>query len=196
MTAPLTSPSSVVNAAIQMIGGYNNENPVSGTPPLFDGSKLGLVAGAVYNEVVYTTGRFFNYDFERSTVALVTSGNIPRIGWAQEYLYPANCLQLFEIMPITGADPNNPLPHSSLVGNVPVGTPPVPTKVIWTNVVAAQADISNTVPEGLWDAAFQEAVVRALAAKLALGGVGKPDFYKEFDESSSRVQSASEMRQG
>lgn len=193
MAAPLGNPASVVNAAVQLIGGYNDQGPVTGTPPTFDGSKIGLVAGAVYNEVVYTIGRLYDYDFSRTVVNLALSGNpTPRRGFAFEYLYPATCIQLRQIMPIIGADPNNPLPNTHLVGNVLVGS--ALTKVVWTSIASAQAEISNAPPEGLWDAAFQEAVVRELAAKLALGGVGKPDFYRDFEESGERIRGASELR--
>jgi hypothetical protein len=188
MSAPLQSPSQVANAAVQLIGGYNDNVPITGTPPNFDNTKLGIAAGAVYNEVVYTIGRMFGYDFARNIVTLVSTGNTPRQGFSQEYTYPATCLQLHQILPPSTQDKNNPTPINWLVGNA--GS----NKVIWTNIASAQAEISNTPPEPMWDAAYQEAVVRELAAKLALAGVGKPDFYKEFMEEGTRIEIAAQQR--
>jgi hypothetical protein len=192
----LSNPAAVVNAAIMLVGGFNDNQPVTGTPPNFDNSAYGLAAGAVYNEVVQAVGRSFGYDFSRNFAALAESGNAPPPGWLYEYLYPSSGIQVRQILPAGGApaDPNNPLPVNSSVGFTLVG--PTQTKVIWTNVAGAQAIISGAPAESVWDSLFQEAVVRALASKLAMANVGKPDLMKVLDQMAIGAEAVSQGRDG
>ena len=189
----MTSPADIVNQAIQLIGGFNDQGPVTGTPPAFDGSKLGQAAGVVYNEVVYAVGREFGYDFSRNTATLAATLNTPRPGFKYEYAYPSNGIQVRQILPPAGQDPNNPLPINWLVGNNGP-SPSALQKVIWCNLAGAEAEISNTPSENLWDPLFQESVVRELAAKLAIAGVGKPDLMRDLQESGDATQNAAQSR--
>jgi hypothetical protein len=192
----LSNPAAVVNAAIMLVGGFNDNQPVTGTPPTFDGSAYGLAAGAIYNEVVQAVGRSFGYDFSRNFATLAASGNPPPPGWLYEYLYPSSGIQVRQILPAGGApvDPNNPLPVNSSIGFSLVG--PTQTKVIWTNVAGALAIISGAPAESVWDSLFQEAVVRGLASKLAMANVGKPDLMKVLDQMAIGVESLSQNRDG
>lgn len=188
------SQADIVNRAVQLVGGYNNNAPVTGSAPTFDGSVIGLAAGTIYNEVVQAVGREFGFDFSRNTADLVPTGNTPPAPWSQEYLYPASAVQVREIMPDTIVDPNDPLPTNWTVGNALVAA--VPTKVIWTNLADAQAIISNTPPEALWDPLFAEAVVQMLGARLEMATAGRPDTMKAVMEMGASTTQVATGRDG
>lgn len=174
----MTTPADIVNRATQFIGGYNNQGPVTGSPPNFDGSPIGLAAGTLYAGVVQTVGRQFGYDFSRNTAALVLSGNAAPFPWAFEYLYPTNGIQVRTLLPASLADPFDPVPINFDVANVSVGA--APTKVIHSNEPSAAATFTNQPPETLWDALFTEQVVRLLAEELALAIPGRPDTSRDL----------------
>jgi hypothetical protein len=192
-----SGPAQIVNEATVLIGGFNDNLPITGTPPNFDGSAIGIEAGQIYYDTVAEVSRQFGFDFSRSTVALVPTGNVAPFPWPYEYGYPASCIQLRQVMPTTLADPNNPMPVDWTVGNVPgtALTPGVPLKVIWSDTSPAQAIISNTPPEALWDGIFTQAVVRALAAKLAMGTAGRPDLAREYLENAEQYEKIGETRE-
>lgn len=166
------SSADIVNRAIQFNGGFNNNGPVVGNPPAFDGSEYGKAAGQLYNAVVQTVGRQFGWDFSRNDATLTASGGTPPPDWNFEYLYPTNGIQVRQVLPPT-IDPNNPIPTRWTVGYNTIGQQPV--KVIWTDVAVTKAYISGQPPESLWDSLFTETVVRLLASELALAVPAKPD---------------------
>lgn len=167
------TPADIANRAVQLIGGYNNQAPITGAPPTFDNSKVGIAAGTLYASVVQTVGRQHGWDFSRNTVVLVATGNVPPFPWAFEYAYPTNGVQVRQITPSALTDMNNPLPTNWSVANDAVAG--VPTKVILTNQANALAIYSNQPPETLWDSIFTEAVVRLLASELAMAIEARPD---------------------
>lgn len=115
---PLTGPADVVNRALQFVGGYNNNQAVTGTPPNFDSTPIGKAAGVLYYGAVQTAGRKFGYDFSRNVATLVLTGNSPPLpGYTYEYVYPSNGIQLRGVIPATLADANDPRPQRSTVGN-------------------------------------------------------------------------------
>lgn len=166
-----------VNDALLLISGYNDAPPVTGDPPTFDGSVVGIAAGQLYPEIVNMVGKEFGWDFSRNSVALTLTINPPPTGWALEYFYPLDGLEIRQVTMSPAAfaqtDPFNPLPQRWTVGNAKVAG--VPTKVIWCNTVNAEAIYTNQPPEGLWDALFYDAVVRQLASGLAMALEGRPN---------------------
>jgi hypothetical protein len=194
MAAAFTTPAAVANAAIQLIGGFNNQGPLTGTPPLFDNTTLGIAAGAVYQEVFYAVGREFGFDFSLNLMSLTPSGGSAPYPFTREYLYPPMGIEVRDLYPPSGGDPHNPLPTNFNVGNRTISG--IPTKVIWTFLADAMASISNAPPEALWDALFQEAVIQGIAAKLAMAGVGKPDLLREYGDQGARTTQAAIMRDG
>lgn len=169
---PVTA-AEIVNRAIQFVGGFNNNKPVTGSPPTFDGTPLGLAAGTLYNSAIQTVARQNGWDFSRNVATLALSGNAAPQGYALEYIYPTNGIQVRQLVPATFPDTYDPLPISWTVGNALVAA--VPTKVIWTDLASAKASFTNQPPPDLWDALFTEAVVRLLASELATAIPGKPD---------------------
>lgn len=112
----------IVNRAVQFVGGFNNQKPVTGSPPSFDGSVVGIAAGQLYNGVVQTVGRQFGWDFSRRIAALALTINVPPLGFSYEYLYPTNGIQVRQLVPPTFTDPNDPRPVQWSVGNTDVPT--------------------------------------------------------------------------
>lgn len=180
----------IVNQAIQYYGG--DQEPVTGVAPNFDDSDTGVVASKVYSACVETVGRQFGWDFARHTVALTPTGNTPPFPWSQEYSYPSNSVQVWQILPSSLADPNDPLPLNFIVANNIVNGNQ--TRVIHTNVTGASAVYNNNPNENTWDASFREAVVRLLASELAMGVAGRPDTSQNLLESGSSFETIAEGR--
>lgn len=107
----------LVNRAVQLVGGYNNAPPVTGSPPNFDGSVVGDAAGIIYAECATLIGRQFGWDFSRGVVTLLLTGNTPPIpDFTKEYVYPQSVVQLRQVLPAT-YDPLDPRPVPWTVGN-------------------------------------------------------------------------------
>lgn len=167
----MTTATDIANQALQLVG--DNQPAITGNYPNFDDSTAGVAARNLYGPTVATVGRQFAWDFARTTEDLVLSGNPAPFPWDYEYLYPANCIQLWQIAPATLADPNNPLPTTwSVANNLVAGTQ---TKVVQTNVANAQAIFNNNPAPSTWDPGFREAVVNLLARCFALALAGRPD---------------------
>lgn len=187
---PVTS-QDVANQAIQLIG--DNQPPIVGNAPSFDNSPAGVALQKLYTPCVNTVARQWGFDFARNTATLALSGNPAPGGWTFEYLYPANGVQVWQLMPTPPfADPNNPLPVNWNVGNAVVSA--VQTKVIWSNLANAQAVYNNVPTESTWDALFREAVVRLLASELAMAIAGRPDTASELLQSGAAFETAGEAR--
>lgn len=186
------SPSaSVVNQALQMVG--DNMPAVAGVAPTFDDSTAGIAAQKLYAPAVATVGRLFEWDMARNTVALVVSGAAP-FPWALQYLYPTNGLEVWQVMPATLTDANNPLPINWVVANAIVSG--AQRKVIHTNLAGAVAVYNNNPGPDVWDATFREAVVRLLASEFAMAVVGRPETSANLLESFNAFVSAAKGRDG
>lgn len=172
----------IVNQAIQLIGG--DQPLVTGVAPNFDDSPAGIAAANLYGACVATVGREHGWDFARNLVSLTLSGNPGNVIWPYEYLYPTNGVQVWQIVPQTIPDANNPLPTKWSVANTLVGG--VQKKVIQTSVPNAQAVYNNNPSESTWDPGFREAVVRLLASELAMALMGRPDSAQAYLESGSQ----------
>lgn len=184
------TPTTIVNEALQLIG--DNMPEVTGAYPSFDNSPAGQAASLLYGPTVATVARQFAYDFSRNTKPLVLSGNTPPPPYSLEYLYPQDALEIWQLMPPTMADPNNPLPQTWSVANAIVGA--AQAKVIQTNLVGAIAVYNNNPLPSTWDPIFLEAVVRLLASKFALAVAGKPDLADSMLQSAAGFQKVSETR--
>jgi hypothetical protein len=171
----------------------DNVPAVQGNAPTFDQSTAGIALQNLYAPTVATVARQWGWDLGRASVALALSGNVAPAGWAFEYSYPSNGIQVWQLFPTPPfADANNPLPVTWSVGNAVVaGTQ---SKVIWSNLANAQANYNNNPSEATWDALFREAVVRLLANCLAFAIAGRPDSAQALLESYSGFESLGEAR--
>lgn len=113
----MTSSADIVNRALQFTGGYNDQNPVTGAPPSFDGTPTGLAAGALYNACVQTIARQFGWDFNRNIFTLSLTPDGAPVGYAYQYFYPATTSQIRQLRPATDVDVYNPLPQLWTVAN-------------------------------------------------------------------------------
>lgn len=179
----------IVNQAAQLIG--NNQPPVTGNAPGFDQSTLGKAAAALYAPAVATVARQHGWDFARHAVALKPTGNLPPLGWSNEYLYPGT-VEIWQIQPPVIADPNNPLPVNWLVANTIVAG--VQRKVVVTNIADAVAIYNNNPTEDTWDPLFREAVVRLLASEFATSTAGRPETAQALLESGAAFETIGEGR--
>ena len=192
---PLTS-TDIVNQALQMIG--DDVPLVTGVAPTFDSSTAGKAAAQLYTLCVQAAGRQFGWDFARNQVTLSASGNVAPfpMGFAFEYLYPSNGIQVWQVAPnfaAVGYDANNPAPINFSVGNAIVGG--TQRKVIWVDEDNARAIYNNNPTESTWDPLFQMAVVRLLASALAMAIAGKPDVAQSMLETGGAFETLAESRQ-
>ncbi len=169
----------IVNQAIQLIG--DNQPAVTGVFPTFDTSPAGIAASFLYGPTVATVGREFEWDFARSTAVLNPTGNPAPYPWAYEYIYPADGIQVWEVMPTSGIDLNDPIPINWIEANAIVAGSQA--RVIRTNLSPAQCVYNNNPNENTWNSLFREAVVRTLASALSLALAGKPDLAQSMLES-------------
>jgi hypothetical protein len=182
----------VANQAITAMGG--NQPLVVGNAPNFDNSTAGKALARIYTPCVQTVMREWEWDFSRNTIALVVTGNVAPFPWTQEYGYPPNGIQVWQLAPAVLADANNPLPINWEIANAVVsGTQ---ARVVHTNLANALAIYNNSPSEATWDALFREAVVRLLASELAIAIAGKPETSQLMLESGSAFESLAEQRQG
>ena len=191
MPVTLTS-TDVANQALQIIG--DNETVVTGVYPNFTSVSpaTAIALNLIYGTVVGAIARQFSWDFARSQTPLTLSGNSPPIGWAYEYLYPPNSAQVWQLMPPTIVDPNNPIPIRCIRANNIVMGFQVP--VIWTNQIDAIAVHNNNPIESTWEAIFTQSVVRLLASELATTLPGRPDTAQVMIETGVSFESLGETR--
>lgn len=187
MTATSTD---VANEAIQLMGG--NQPLVTGVAPNFDSSTNGVILSKIYVPAVQTVARQFAWDFGRNISPLNLTGNTAPFPWAFEYFYPASAVQIWQLVPPSFDDANNPLPTTWSVGNALFQG--IQRKVIWTDLANALVVANNAPAESTWDPLFREAVVRLLASGLAMASAGKPDTAQAMLESGAAFESLGEGR--
>lgn len=186
----MTTSNDIANQAISLIG--DNTPPVQGFAPTFDSSPAGQQLQNLYVPCVRTVARQFGWDFARSDAALTPSGNTAPWPWAYEYGYPTGTVEIWQILPATTIDPNNPLPVRWNVGNAVVSG--AQSRVIWTNQQTAVAVLNNMPNESTWDDLFREAVVRLLASELSIALFGKPDQAEAYLNSGAAFEQVGESR--
>lgn len=186
----MTTSNDIANQAIMLIG--DNQPKVSGTAPNFDSSPAGLALAEIYQPTVQTVMRQFGWDFSRASIPLTVTGNTAPFPYTYEYAWPANCAQLWQVMPQTLEDPFDPLPVEWVTGNTLVAN--VQSRVIWTNQQNAQAVYNSTPDEDTWDSLFTETVVRLLASKLATAIDGKAQTAEMMLQSGSSFEQLGESR--
>ena len=180
----------IANQAIQLMG--NNVAPVLGQAPTFDTSVAGKALALLYSPCVATVQQQFEWDAARKEVSLSLSGGAASMGFAYEYLYPSNGIQVWQIRDPNLADPFDPAPYNFVEGNAVVGAAQV--RVIWTDVASAKVIYNNNPTEDNWSPGFREAVVRLLASELAVALAGRPDTAQGLMDSASGAIAGAKAR--
>lgn len=186
------SAADIVNEAL-LLQGNNSPSVTGNVSNQFGGTTAGKAAAILYTPCVQAVGRQFGWDFARNAYTLVLSGNVAPYPWAYEYNYPPNGVEVWQVLPGTEDDPNNPLPVNYQVGNATVGGAGV--RVIWTNLADAHVVYNNNPTEDTWDALFRAAVVRQLGAELAAALAGKPDMADSLQGAAGAFEKLGEGRQ-
>jgi hypothetical protein len=186
----MTSPVDIVNRSLVEIAG---QATVSGTLPTFDGSPAGIAAGTVYASAVAELLRNQDWEFARLDTILNLYPNSAPYGWACAYEYPADCLRVRQIKPLTW-DMNDPQPVRWSVSEADVAGVGI-TKCILTNTVdAVMTYTTSDVTEDQWDSMFTETMVRYLGSILAMGIGGRPDFSQKMMQSAGGLMDAGRDR--
>lgn len=181
----------IANEAIQLIG--DNQPAVVGQSPTFDQSAAGKALQKLYVPTVAAVQRAWGWDASRATVSLgAPTANAPPLGYLYEYAYPTNGIEVWQLVPQTIADLNDPRPVNFNVGNAQVLG--AQTKVIWTSLQNAQAIYNNNPTEAIWDPLFRQAVVRLLGSALGMALEGRPDSAHELLENYQQFQALGESR--
>lgn len=180
MSAVITSPVMIVNAALKSLG---VEQRIGN---LYDGSKAAKAALDIYGQTRDEELRVGNWLFARRDVSLTLLKSSPAGGytavtwnpqqypplpWKYSYAYPSDCLKVRAVRPtqvfVNEYDPK-PIPFGT--PNDPyTGTAPdyVAAKVIVCNVAHAILTYTGQVTDpALWDVGFVDALIERLAKKL------------------------------
>lgn len=198
----------IVNRAIGLIG--DNQPLVTGSgnypTPTFDTSPAGLAASVIYVDAVNTMARQHSYDCLRKTLALVLTGRVAPFPWAYEYQYPADMIQLWQIIPGSALPPaGNLAPVWMLDNNDPKPTrwsvatdtiSGIVTKVILSNDAGALAVYGAMPNENVWDAGFTHTVVRFLASELAMAIAGRPETSARELQNTGQFAAMAQRRSG
>ena len=187
------SSNDLANQAIALMG--DNQYPqVTGNAPTFDSSPAGLVLQRIYTPCMQTVQNRFSWDASRRFFPLTLTAGTAPFGFAHEYLYPSNGIEIWQVQPQTLADYNDPLPYNWVIGNTLITS--VQTKVIWTSIASAYAAYNNQPTESVWNALFRESFVRLLASELAMGLAGRPETEASEAQASMMADSIARTRSG
>ncbi len=184
----------IVNQALSLMG--DNAPQVTGEYPDFDDSPAGVAAANLYGPCVAAVARSFEFDFARGSASLAASGNVAPfpMGFTREYIYPAQAVEIWQVIDPSNDNLNNPLPTNWSVGNTVVSG--VQRRVIWTSVVAATVLFNNNPLPSTWDDLFRETVVRRLASEFAMALAGRPETEQNMLQSSNQAAGAAMSRDG
>ncbi len=177
MTVTITSPEDIVNAALSRIGSMQRVGS------LFEGSEPAKIALDIYGQTRDDLLRGGDWDFASSMVTLtllksapaggyaVTAWNgitHPPLPWKYEYAYPSNALKIRSLRKTPAFLPDfdpQPVVFSTVDDNFYTAV----VKVCVTNLsgpVQASITLQVTDPAN-WDVSFVEAMIAALARRLA-----------------------------
>jgi hypothetical protein len=180
MSAVLTSPETICNAALTAVGWTGGF-----IANMYDGTVQSNAALAVYGNVrdsllrsfewgfaeinapltLLKTAPVFGYSQPSTTSSWTTS--YPMLPWIYEYQYPADCVKLRSIRPQNPVLPVfDPAPQTFRIADDNTLTSSN-TKVILTNLASAYAVYTGQVTNpALWDDGFTDAMITGLSERL------------------------------
>lgn len=197
MASPISNPADVVNAALVRLGKPGNVGN------LFDGSDVAAAALAVYGQTRDELLCTQDWDFAERNVQMVliktapangyfpptvwNPANNPPLPWNYEYQYPSDCLKVRTIKAAPLMIPNfDPKPVLFDEANDTAFNPP--QKVILCNVANAILVYTGRVTDPTtWRPGFSEAMIAAMARRLAVGLGGLELLKAEAGEEASAL---------
>jgi hypothetical protein len=176
MTASLSSPADIVNAALGRVGWKRSIGS------LYDGSAAARLSLDIYGQTRDGLLRKMKPDFSMRNAALTllkwapsdggyptpwNPANNPPVGWLFEYAYPGDCLQVRGIKNAPVLWPNvDPADNPFSIDNDDGYTPP--RRVILCNVRDALIVYTGRVTDpASFDVGFTEAFIAELGLRLA-----------------------------
>ena len=177
-----TTSTTIVNRALQEIG---QQVQVTGVNPTFDGTTAGNYAGLLYTPAVNFLLRQQDWEFAFNQEGLVSAGVPGLPQWPYVYVYPLDCVRVRQIYPATW----NALDPQAVRWSFGVGVAGgQETRLIYCNVPGADiAYTTSTVTETIFDAIFEEGLVRYLGSAMAMALAGRPDYAKQMLEWSGGI---------
>jgi hypothetical protein len=181
MAASVNSPADVINLALVRIGYKTRIGSV------WEGSMASKAALSIYAQTRDAVLREGDWQFAEQIVAATLTGNAAPFPWSYEYVYPANCIKIRNLFsPGYALDTNNPTPTLWTVADSAAAA-----KVIWSKAVGATlvytAQVTNPAN---WEPGFVEALVAALARRLAAVLVSPQVAQAEADDESAMFKNA------
>lgn len=182
----------ICNEALAQIAEIPSAQPITSlSPPAGDSLAAANACSILYQPIYLAILRQYEWDFARLTISLTpVAVDAPSDPWPYAYYYPADCIQLRQVLPASLSDANDPYPvRHAISSGEGLG------KLILTTISPANAVYTSDIADPtLWDWAFAEAMVRALASALALTLAGRPDFSREKMSEAAQFESIAESR--
>lgn len=208
MAQVLNSPETICNAALTRIGWSGGF-----IANMYDGSRQSDAALSVYAQTrdnllrsfewgfaevntvltLLKTAPVFGYTTPPSTTSSWTT-SYPMLPWIYEYQYPTDCVKLRSLRPMNPVLPVfDPAPNTFRIADDTTLTTSN-TKVILTNLANAYAVYTGQVTDpSLWDAAFTESLISALADRLGPMLTGPQQKQEEMVDEAATTANAERL---
>jgi hypothetical protein len=181
MASSVNSPEDVINLSLVRMG-YKTR-----IGSIWEGSMAAKKALDIYAQTRDAVLREGDWQFAEQITAATLTGNAAPFPWSFEYVYPTNCIKVRNLFSSTyAADTNNPTPTLWTVADNAAAQ-----KVIWSKAAGATlvytAQVTNPAN---WEPGFVEALVAALARRLAAVLVSPQVAQAEGDDESAMFKNA------
>lgn len=163
---PLSSPEDLCNVALDRLGYARH------IADIYDGSPASRVALEVYGETRDALMAEEDWPFSFRKVALTVSGQTPPSPWANEYVYPGDCLRILYVCPgpLTGGTRNNdPKPVLFRPWNDNRPSPAIRTILCDAGLPAVLNYVGRVTDPLSWEPGFLEAFIDRLARAMMFG---------------------------
>jgi hypothetical protein len=204
MASTIQNPADVVNASLGRIGIKRDIGS------LFDGSESSSAALRIYGQTRDELLRNFEWGFAERNIVLTLLKTAPVFGysaatpwstaypplpWIYEYTYPADMLKLRALRPGKVIPEYDPVAVEFRIVNDSGYTPA--RRVILTNLASAICVYTGQVTDPTtWDAGFTEAMIAALARRLAPELAGQQEAEKPKLQEEIMTTQTEQMKVG
>lgn len=193
----------ILNQALRRLG---NQTPIGN---IWEGSRASRAGLELYGQTRDDLLRSKDWPFSQRDATLTLLKTAPPFGyngqpwtsaspmlpWIYEYAYPASCIRVRSVRPAPVLMPQfDPAPSNFTIANDPTVNP---SKVVLTNLANATAVITAQITDpGQWESMFVEALVDALARRLAIpiGGADAQGVQMKAGEEQQAVNAADRVQ--